>query len=346
MMDAMAAGQRDFMVRGFRPPWWLRPAHAQTLGGKIFRPAPAVDLRRQRLETPDGDFLDLDVGPAPTPAAPQAVVLHGLEGSGRRRYALVTYRELLAAGIQPIGLNFRSCSGELNRTARLYHSGETTDLHFVLEHLEREAPGRRRGAVGYSLGGNVLLKLLGERGESLRGLLQAAVAVSVPFDLSAGATQLEAGPMGRLYTWYFMRGLRRKTAAKAALIAPHCQLERVLRTRTLREFDDAATAPLHGFADAEDYYARSSSGPLLGGIRVPTLLLQAVDDPFLPAAALPRDAVRSNPYITAAFVAGGGHLGFIGGTPWRPHFWAETEAARFLRAQLGDGEAGAGAGGT
>lgn len=323
-----------FETRSFRPAWWLRGRHAQTIGGKVFRPDLRIALERERLETPDGDFLDLDIAPAPRAGAPVVLVLHGLEGSARRRYMLVTYRELLARGLQPVGLNFRSCSGEPNRTPRFYHSGETDDLRYILGELAGRFPDTPIGAVGFSLGGNVLLKYLGEEGAG-EPYLTAAVAISVPYDLAEGCRRLESGLMGRVYTEYFMRNLRRKMEAKAALLEQHCDLAAVRRARTLREFDDAATAPLHGFRDAADYYERSSSARFLNGIRVPTLLLHAEDDPFLPSCGIPRDAARENPFLVAGLTERGGHVGFITGpVPWAVRFWAEEEAARFLGEQL------------
>lgn len=322
-------------VRPFRAPWWLRGAHAQTIGGKLFRPEPEIALRRERWETPDGDFLDLDFTQTPPADAPLVVVLHGLEGSARRRYMLLTYRSILDQGMAAVGLNFRSCSGEANRTVRFYHSGETTDLDLVLARLAERWPGRPLGLMGYSLGGNVLLKYLGEDGERARARgVGGAVAASVPFDLAAGGRALERWPMGRFYAWYFLRMLRRKMTEKREILAGRCDVEGAVAARTLREFDDAMTAPIHGFADAADYYRRSSSAGFLGGIRVPTLLLHSEDDPFLPTSALPLEAVRTNPYLTAVFTKSGGHVGFIGGTPWAPTHWAETEGARFLASRL------------
>lgn len=327
-----------FTPRPFRPAPGLRNPHAQTIGGRYLRPRDPLPLRRERVDTPDGDFLDLDFARAPgapwdAAAAPVVVILHGLEGGSGSGYVLQTMRELAARGVRAAALNFRTCGGEPNRLARFYHSGETGDLGFVLRLLAERWPDAPLGAVGFSLGGNVLLKYLGECGEA--ALPRAAVAVSVPFDLAAGAASMERG-MGRVYTARFLRTLRDKYRRKRPLIGDAVDDRRVLAARTFREFDDAATAPLHGFRDADHYYAASSSAGYLAGIRVPTLLLHSADDPFLPADAVPRAAARDNPFITAAFTEHGGHVGFVAGTPWAPEFWAEAEAARFLAEQLGD----------
>jgi predicted alpha/beta-fold hydrolase len=277
----------------------------------------------------DLDFADRD------PARPLVLVLHGLEGSARSAYALQLYRALREHGIQAVGLNFRSCGGELNRTPRLYHSGETGDLAFVLQLLAQRFPERPLAAAGFSLGANVLLKYLGEVGaRAPSGGLRAACAISIPFDLAAGARQLERG-FARLYRRYLVAKLKRKTQAKASLLNGRVRLEKVARARTFPEFDDAVTAPIHGFADAWDYYRVSSCAPYLAAIRVPTLLIHAADDPFLPACAIPHQALRANPLLQALITERGGHVGFVTGPPWAPRFWAEEQAASFLAAQLG-----------
>lgn len=328
-----------FEVRPYEPAPWLPGPHAQTLGGKLLRPSTSPPLERVRLETPDGDFLDVDVGPDPGEGAPVVLVLHGLEGSSRRRYVLNAFRTLLERGVLPVGMNFRGCSGEMNRRARFYHSGETDDVRFVVERLAARFPGRPQGALGFSLGGNVLLKLLGEEGAAGRRPLGAGAAVSVPFDLGAGSDLLEKSAMGRLYTRYFMRMLLAKVRRKRPRLEGRIDVSRALETRTLRAFDDAVTAPLHGFKDAREYYGRSSSHRFLQSVRTPTLLLQSRDDPFLPREALPLDAMERNPHLVPAVTEGGGHVGFVEGPPWAPAFWAEEEAARFLAAHLGGADA-------
>lgn len=319
----------------FRPAWWLPGAHLQTLGGKYLRPLPDLPLDRERMETPDGDFLDLDFGPDPDPHGPIVLILHGLEGFSRRPYVLYAASLLARAGLMPVALNFRGCSGEPNRRARLYHSGETGDALFVLRRLRDRWPHRPLGALGFSLGGNVLLKLMGERQDGGRNLLRGAAVISVPYDLEAGARRLERGVMGRFYTRYFLRSLKGKIRAKEEMLIPLLDLPAVFRARSLRAFDDAATAPLHGFQGAPDYYRRCSSAGFLAGIRIPTLLVHALDDPFLPPQALPRGPLEANPALTPLFLPRGGHVGFVSGPlPWRAGFWAEAAVLRFFLEHL------------
>jgi predicted alpha/beta-fold hydrolase len=331
----------DHGVRPFTPARWASSPHAQTLGARVLRSGTVPPLSRRRWDTPDDDFLDLDVGSVPGEERGVVLVIHGLEGSSRRRYVLSACRELLDRGIIPVALNLRGCSGEPNRRPRMYHSGETGDLAFVLGRLREAYPGRALGAWGFSLGGNALLKLLGELSDGGGALLDAAVAVSVPFDLAAGSAFLERSFMGGLYTRYFLRSLKRKVRVKAALLADVIDTDRALKARTLREFDDVATAPLHGFRSAEHYYGMASSGRYLEGVRVPTLVVHSVDDPFLPSEAIPRSALRANPSLRTQLTRRGGHVGFLEGTPLRPRFWAEAEGARFLAERLGGGAQGA-----
>lgn len=331
-MSAEVVQTRVAPVR-FQAAWWLRNPHAQTLAGKYLRSGRGLPLERRKVDTPDGDFLDLDFAPEPAPGAPLVVVLHGLEGSTQREYMSLMFRELFGRGLRGVGMNFRGCGGEPNRLPRAYHSGDTGDLAHVLARLRHSRPGRAIGAVGFSLGGNVLLKYLGERGDSAG--IDAAVAVSVPYDLPGSAERLSNGLMGRTYGAYFLRSLRRKVRAKRHLLNGEVDVDRTLAARTLRDFDDACTAPLHGFAGADDYYARADVRRHLAHIRVPALLIQARDDPFLPRGATPDATVADNPHLSAAFSARGGHLGFVeGALPWRPRFWAEREAARFLAREL------------
>lgn len=324
---------RAFRPRAFRPPWWLRNPHAQTFAGVFLRRPGWHPLERRRLDTPDGDFLDLDFTPDPGPDAPIVLVLHGLEGYIRRPYAWGVLSRLFDRGVRGVGLNFRGCGGEPNRAARFYHAGDTGDLAFVVEHLRRRYPGRTVGAIGFSLGGSVILKYLGERGAD--SPVAAAATICVPFDLATSCDRIGRGFMGGLYTTYFLRSLRRKIRAKQAVLDETIDTGPALHARTLREFDDALTAPLHGFADADDYYARSDARAFLPRIRVPVLLIQSRDDPISSPAAIPDEQVAANRHLVPAFAPGGGHVGFVrGGAPWRASIHADGEAVRFLAHHL------------
>jgi uncharacterized protein len=324
----------SYASRTFRPaPWALGP-HAQTLAARLLRPADGPELRRERVDTPDGDFLDLDWGIDPGEGAPIVLVVHGLEGSARRRYVRNACRELEKAGLWPVALNLRGCSGECNRALHFYHSGKTEDPRLVLELLRARHPGRSVGVLGFSLGGNVLLKLMGERRDGGLGLVDAAVAMSVPYDLAAGCALIESTPMGRAYAAFFLRSLKAKVELKRERLASVLDLEAATLARTIWEFDERVTAPLHGFASAAAYYEECSSTRYLHAIETPTLLLHAVDDPFLPPESIPRREAERNPALHLELQNRGGHVGFLEGSPWRPTFWGDEEAARFLAAEL------------
>jgi uncharacterized protein len=330
----------SFVLRTFKPAFWAAGPHAQTLAARLLRPADGPDVERERIATPDDDFLDLDWGPNPGEGAPVVLVVHGLEGSASRRYVRNLCRELLRAGMRPVALNLRGCGGEPNRALHFYHSGKTDDPGLVLERLRARHPDRPIGAVGFSLGGNMILKLMGEREDGGRGALDAAVAVSVPYDLAAGSALLERSTMGRGYATYFLRSLKRKLRMKEERLGRVIDLDAAFAARTIWEFDERATAPLHGFASAAEYYDESSSARFLQGIRVPTLMIHAEDDPFLPCESIPVSDAGRNPFLHLALEPRGGHVGFLAGPPWSPSFWAEEEAARYLAGQLIRGAAG------
>jgi uncharacterized protein len=318
----------------FAPSAWAPGPHLQTLLARLLRTRNGFAYRRERITTPDGDFVDLDWGPEPSPDAPIVLVLHGLEGSSNRGYVRNVCSEMVSRGLSPVALNFRGCSGEPNLTDSFYHSGATSDPRFVLELLRARHPGRKVAAMGFSLGGNILLKLMGESDDGGRGLLDAAVAMSVPYDLSAGCGLLEQSPMGRAYSGYFLRSLKNKVRLKEQRLTGKIDTGAVYRAPSLRRFDDLITAPLHGFDDAEHYYHESSSGRYLAGVGVRTLLLHALDDPFLPADAIPRAESERNPNLELLLQPRGGHVGFLQGSPWRPRFWADEQTADFLAHQL------------
>jgi len=310
----------------FRPAWWLPGAHLQTLYPTLFRRRAHPQLRRERLELADGDFIDLDWTSAN--GGPIVLVLHGLEGSLASHYTGGILGALTARGYHAALMYFRGCSGEPNRLARGYHSGDTADLQAVHDHIRRRHPATPLAVIGYSLGGNVLLKWLGEQGPAAR--LTTAVAISVPFELDSAARRLEQG-LSRLYQRHLLGKLRRTVRLKARVQPPPVPLETLPRLTTFRQFDAAVTAPLHGFTGVDDYYRRSSSRQYLDRIAVPTLILQAQDDPFLPASALPVNA-DLNAAVMLELSPRGGHVGFVAGrTPFAADYWLERRICRHLQ---------------
>lgn len=289
-------------------PWWLPGGHLQTIAAAL-APAPRIAFRRERWETPDGDFIDLDWAERAGHArsAPLLALFHGLEGSSASPYARAIAAQALAAGWRCVVPHFRGCSGELNRLPRAYHSGDSAEIGWILERLGAQF------AAGISLGGNALLKYLGEQGAD--AAVRKAIAVSAPLDLAAAARALDRGLSREIYTRMFLGTLKRKAQAKLERRMIAVDAARLRRARTFREFDDAVTAPLHGFLGADDYWARSSSGPWLARIRIPTLVVNARNDPFLPGAAL--DALgEMPPNVVLEFPHGGGHAGFPGRGRW------------------------------
>ncbi|MEM8599244.1 MAG: alpha/beta fold hydrolase [Bacteroidota bacterium] len=323
--------QATGLARAYRPPWWLRNGHVQTVFASLGRDVPPVPYRRERLHTDDGDFIDLDwltrgplAAPLDAPPPPLAVVAHGLEGNTQRPYVRGMARALHAAGLDVLAWNFRGCSEEPNCLLRSYHSGATDDLRRVLQHAER-CGYPTCALVGFSLGGNLTLKYLAEEGTAARGRVAAAVAISVPVDLAAGAVHL-ARWENRGYMVYFMRKLRRKVYEKAQRY-PQLSTEGLDQMRTFQAFDDAYTAPIHGFRDAADYWARCSARPHLHRIAVPTLLLNAADDPFLPPACYPHEEAAASSHLTLDVPAYGGHVGFA---TQEGAYWSERRAVDFF----------------
>ena len=314
----------------FRAPWWLKSAHLQTMFATLFRPARAFPLRRERIELDDGDFLDLDWSPAAQ--GPVVLVLHGLEGSSDSPYARGMLETAHAHGWRGVVMHFRGCSGEPNRLPRSYHSGDTRDLAQVVRILRARSDVPVLSAVGYSMGGNVLLKWLGEQGASVP--LVAAVAVSVPYTLSLAAERLARG-LSRVYQRRLLDDLRAKLSRKFSAGTSAIDLEQAHSSRDFWEFDDRVTAPLHGFKDVHDYYTRSSSRQYLANIGIPTLMLHAEDDPFMTPQALPSGDELS-PSTRLEVSAAGGHVGFVHGRlPWRPRYWLEERIPAFLESHLG-----------
>lgn len=293
----------------YHAPGWLPGGHAQTIWPVLIKAAPPP-LVRERWDTPDGDFLDVDRLPGPADA-PLVILFHGLEGSARSHYAATLMHALAARRWQGAVVHFRGCSGELNRLPRAYHSGDADEIHWLLQRFAERAPLVARYAVGVSLGGNALLKWLGTRENAACPLLCAAAAVSAPVDLTAAGHALGRG-FNRVYTRNFLATLKPRALERLRRHPGLFDAGRLQAASNLREFDDLVTAPLHGFRDVADYWQRASAKPHLSGIKLPTLLLNALNDPFLPARFLP-GAAEVSPQVTRCFPAEGGHVGFVSG---------------------------------
>ena len=315
----------------FDPSAWLPGAHLQTIYASLFAPRPKVQYRRERWDTPDGDFVDVDFVDGPDDA-PSIHLFHGLEGSSRSSYALMLMDAVRSHGWRGTVLNFRGCSGEPNRLARAYHSGDSEEVNWVLRRMRERLGPAPLFAAGVSLGGNALLKWLGERGEEAGKVVNAAAAVCAPVDLMAGGDALGRGfPL--VYARHFLVTLKQKSRRKVQRFPGLFDHAAVQRSRTLRDFDNAFTAPVHGFLDTDDYWTRSSAKPWLAAIRVPTLVINARDDPFMPESALPTEREVAET-VTLQFPARGGHVGFVSGAfpgniGWLPrrllHFFEHKE---------------------
>jgi uncharacterized protein len=320
------------------PAWWVPGAHLQTVWARLVRSRHLVTFEREVLTTPDDDDLVLDHVPGPA-GSPRVLVLHGLEGSAHSLHTQGLAVLVARAGWRCTVLNFRSCARDTrdieqrlpNRRPRLYHSGETADLDFVVRTLVAREPATPLHALGFSLGGNVLLKWLGEHGPA--SAIRSAAVISVPYDLAAASRYLER-PVGRFYYRHFGSRLKTKSLdllARFPRETSHVDPDRVRHARTFHEFDECLTAPLHGFAGADDYYERSSALSYLARIAVPTLCLSSEDDPFFPGEAVYRARDAASPAVQFAITPWGGHTGFIAGDwPWRPRYWAEESAVEWL----------------
>lgn len=326
----------------FSAPGWIANRHLQTVWAPLMRHLRPLPRRTERLELADGDFLRLDhVGAQERETSPMAILLHGLAGSGDSVYITGMQQALQALGIDSVTMYFRSAGGEPNRLPRSYHAGDTGDLAAVLTAMHERFPRRPLLAIGYSLGGNVLLKYLGERGTATP--LRAACAVSAPLDLAACAEQLNHG-FARVYRDRLLKELlgntlRKRDAMAAAGDTDHAAALRALgdiaSIRTFREYDQRIIAPLHGFRDADDYYAKSSGRQFLPSIRIPALLVHARDDPFMTPGVTPA-AHEVSESVELMVSPHGGHVGFVHGTPWQPRYWLEEAIPGWLAARAGE----------
>jgi len=310
-------------MRPFKPCWWLKNPHAQTIAATWFKAPPLVG-EAQRLELDDGDFIDLIWYGRAQPEQPLVLILHGLEGGEGSHYVRSAVQSLTQAGFQVVFMFHRGCSDEPNRLSRSYHSGETGDLAAVIQAIEQQHSHGVYAAIGYSLGANVLLKYLGEQGESAR--LEKAVAVSTPFDLHAASKKLNRG-FSRIYQRHLLKHMRRRYREKFATRSAPLSVE-LKRLTTFQAFDHEVTAVLNGFDSGLDYYTRSSSRAYLHGICRPCLIIHSEDDPFLPAGCIPCETEMPE-FVSIERTAHGGHVGFIEGR-WKPGRWLDQRILHYL----------------
>ncbi|UCD89453.1 MAG: alpha/beta fold hydrolase [Desulfobacterales bacterium] len=300
--------------------------HAQTIYPALFRKINDVDYTRERITTPDHDFIDLDWSPV---ASDQAVIVsHGLEGHSQRSYMRGMIKAFNRRGLDGIAFNFRGCSGETNRQLRSYHSGATEDLHTVVCHVLQKRSYKDLFLVGFSIGGNLTLKYIGEKGSALSPRIKGATAISVPCDLESCARQLEK-PSNGLYMRRFLKMFHKKIRSKMLLMPEKISDKDFASIRSFMEFDERYTAPIHGFSNAKDYYSKCSCKPFLSGIKIPTLLINALDDPFLPKECYPIKEAKESRYCFLETPRSGGHVGFVEFNP-AGEYWHERRAASFV----------------
>lgn len=312
----------------FKPAWWLPGPHLQTLWPTLCRrQIKNIPFENERFELPDGDFLDL-VWISKEKSGPTIILLHGLEGSVRSPYAQGMLYAMHQCGWRAVLMHFRGCSGVHNRLPRSYHSGETNDLNILVKSLTEREPETLLAVVGFSLGGNVLLKWLGETADD--NPLTAAVAVSVPFELHKSANRIQYG-FSRLYQRHFLKCLRNRLAEKFQEQPAPIELPPLATLKTIWDFDDKVTAPLHGFSGVNEYYSTASSRQYLRSIQIPTLVLHSKDDPFMTPDVIPEKQELS-PKVNLEITEAGGHVGFVAGSvPWRVRYWLEERVPEFLR---------------
>ncbi|WP_163830879.1 hydrolase [Spartinivicinus ruber] len=320
----------------FKPAWWLPGPHLQTVWSPLLRRPSALVRQRERVTTVDGDFIDLDWH-SPQKSHNLALILHGLTGNSNSHYVLGLQQALHKIGWDSVAMNFRGCSGEPNLLPRGYHSGDSNDLAFIIKHLDQNTRYLKLAVIGFSLGGNVLLKWLGEIQHNYP--IIAAVAVSVPFQLDECAKRMNQG-LAKVYRNYFLRDLIQYIEIKKSSFMAQGAIDQyktlttlgnIKRYKTFWDFDHNVTAPLHGFNSAADYYHRSSSKHYLAAIHCPTLIIHSLDDPLISASCLPKEQDLSE-FTELELTTTGGHVGFVSGEhPMRPNYYLERRIPQFLQ---------------
>lgn len=312
-------------INKFQPPWWLQNCHLQSLLGVVMSSRCSVPVVWEQLDLPDGDFIDLCW--AGNEGNPIVVLLHGLEGSSNSHYIQLMMQTLAQNNFHVVVMHFRSCSGRMNRLARSYHASETRDFEYFLEIVQRRYPEQPIMAIGFSLGGNVLLHHLAKQHYSI---LRAAVGVSIPFEIGKSARSIPT-----VYRWGLLRSMKYKSIKKVLAGQPiPATIEEIKKTSSFYEFDNLLTAPLNGFTDADDYYACSTVRPLLKNIKHNTLVIHAKDDPFIPPNSIPH-AIEFANSTRFELHDRGGHVGFLEGDyPWSMQRWFQTRILEFLKSAL------------
>jgi uncharacterized protein len=324
-------------------PFWLPNGHFQSIFPALFRKIKNVTYQRERIQTPDHDFLDLDWAFAEggkgerikgekegtSAQKPLVILSHGLEGNSTRQYILGMVRQLTRHGYDCLAWNYRSCSGEMNQQARFYHSGATDDLDLVVHHA-LAAGYTELSLMGFSLGGNLTLKYLGEQAQGIHPAVQKAVVFSVPMDLLACSRAIEKKE-NRLYLRRFLSTLKPKVELKGRHFPDRIDVSRYKQVKTFYDFDHIFTASLHGFDSADDYYARSSAKNYVQHIAIPTLIVNALNDPLVPAESLPQQLIAQMPQVWLELTTHGGHCGFRPQQPADGAYWSEWRALQFLQ---------------
>ncbi|MFC1664557.1 YheT family hydrolase [Pseudomonadota bacterium] len=322
----MADSQYSFNLREdieYRPPLWFRDPHVQTMFPTLFRKRPPVRYSRERIATSDGDFLDLDwsrIG-----SKQLCIVLHGLEGSSKSVNVLGMAHALNRQGVDVLALNYRGCSGVMNRKSSFYHSGLSSDLHTVVTHLDRQSGYEQIFLVGFSIGGNILLKYLGEQGRGIYGKLARAVAISAPINLSSSTARLSL-PNNKLYMKRFLYSFHKKLKQKQKTFPDEISLSGFRKIKNFQQYDGRYTAPSFGYGSAEAYWQENSSWQYLSNIKIPTLILSARDDPFLGDECY---VEVDNPCIETLYSQFGGHMGFIS-FGQNGQYWSEYTTLRYF----------------
>ena len=317
----------------YRAPFYLFNGHLQTLWPvwQTLR-KPAINWPRERWETPDGDFIDVDCINQGSPGNPAIILFHGLEGNSQSHYARNLATALASIGWTGYVPHFRGCSGELNRLPRAYHSGDSQEIDWILKRFKQREPHRTYFAAGVSLGGNALMKWLGEQGAAAKEIIQVAAAISPPMDVGACGAWLDQGTNRSVYTQHFLRTMKAQSEARLARFPGLFDAQRMRAATTLREFDDTVTAPLHGFNNVDDYWMRASALGVLHGVKAPTLLLMPRNDPFLVDACYPQTCPAS---VTMETPASGGHVGFSGGAGATKDMWLPSRIINFFAQSIG-----------